>query len=154
MRRVWPQLKPCPQCEPSLDAMIAMPLTRPDVSGPHAPKRSSMPTVFQPLDSSVLSPSIPAFFVGRDRDGFWLARDANGRLGGIFLLESSALAFARRHSPSGCATIFPSEPFELDIENHGNPLVSRLRPLMRLAILLRHKFARAAKRSLGRFHMP
>jgi hypothetical protein len=61
-------------------------------------------------------------------------------MGGIFLLESSALAFAKRHSwPSGCATIFPSEPFELDVENQGNSFVPFLRPLMRLAILVWHK---------------
>jgi hypothetical protein len=85
---------------------------------------------FQPLDACVLNASVPAFFIGRDKDGFWLARDTKGRVGGIFLLESSALAFARKHSaPCGCAIIRPSERFELDVENQGNPLVVHLRPL-------------------------
>lgn len=95
----------------------------------------SMSTPFQPIDADVLNASIPAFFIGKDRDGFWLVRDVNGRIGGIFLFESSALAFARRQSrPSGCATIFQSEPFELDLENQGNPLIEYLRPIMRLAM--------------------
>jgi len=88
---------------------------------------------FRPLDPDVVSETIPAFFIGRNKEGFWVARDADGRLGGIFLLESSALAFAKRSSPAtGCATIFPSETLELDIENGGNPLVAQLGSLMRL----------------------
>jgi hypothetical protein len=134
--------------------MIAMPHPRPDFPEPPAPKLSTALTVFQPLDPGVLNSSIPAFFIGQDKDGFWLARDAGGRTGGIFLLESSALAFARRHSwPAGCATIFPSDPFDLDVENQGNPLIPHLRPLMRLAILVRHKFALAAERRLRRFYI-
>jgi hypothetical protein len=117
--------------------MKAMPLTYPNFTEPQAPKRATVPTPFQPLDPSVLNASIPAFFIGRDKDGFWQARDSKGKTGGIFLLESSALAFARRHCwPSGCATIFPSEPFELDVANQGNPLIPFLRPLMRLAMLV------------------
>jgi hypothetical protein len=34
--------------------------------------------------------------------------------------------------PAGCATIYPSERFELDIENKGNPLVRQLGYLLRL----------------------
>src|SRR6266850_2414939 len=60
---------------------------------------------FQPLDPGVVSEAIPAFFIGRNKEGFWIARDAKGRIGGIFLLENSALSFAKRHSqPGGCAT--------------------------------------------------
>ena len=89
----------------------------------------------RPLDPDILNAAIPAFFIGRNKDGFWLARDVKGKLGGIFIFESSALAFARKHSlPSGCATIFPFERFELDVENQGNPLTSHMAPLMRLAI--------------------
>src|ERR1019366_118385 len=88
-------------------------------------------TPFQPLDPGIVNASIPAFFIGRNKEGFWLARDVKGQIGGIFLLEGSALAFARRNSrPSGCATIFPSERFELDLENQGNPLIAYLRPLL------------------------
>jgi hypothetical protein len=99
-------------------------------------------TPFLPLDPAVLNASIPAFFIGRNKDGFWLARDVRGQSGGIFLLRGSALAFARRNSwPSGCATIFPSERFELDLENQGNPLIEYLRPLTRLAILALQRIA-------------
>jgi hypothetical protein len=115
--------------------MTAMPLTCSNVSeAAPAPKASTTVTPFQPLDADILNASIPAFFIGRDKDGFWLARDSKGRAGGLFLLESSALAFARRHAwPSGCATVFSSEVLELDVENQGNPLIDHLRPLMRLA---------------------
>lgn len=95
------------------------------------------PTVtapFQPLDPGIVNETIPAFFIGRNMEGFWVARDAKGQIGGIFLLENSAVSFARRNSrPAGCATIFPSERFELDLKNNGNPFVKHLGSLMRLA---------------------
>lgn len=97
---------------------------------------------FQPLDPGIVNETIPAFFVGRNKEGFWVARDVNGQIGGIFLLESSAVSFARRNSRSaGCATIFPSERFELDLENRGNPLVAYLGSLMRLATRPRQRIA-------------
>jgi hypothetical protein len=134
--------------------MIAMQLTCPDILKRQAPRRSTaavepdsrssgilpidqlttVTTPFQPLDPGIVNEAIPAFFIGRNKDGFWLARDVKGKLGGMFLLESSALSFARRHSrPLGCATIFPAERFELDLENQGNALAAHLGPLMRLA---------------------
>ena len=141
---------PSPHCTPSTDTFIAM---------PHASPNFSEPPPFQLPDPGVLNASIPAFFIGCDKDGFWLARDAKGKTGGIFLLESSALAFARRHcAPSGCATIFPSERFELDLENQGNPLIVYLRPLKRLATQawlrvadLAGKIAEAAERRFRDF---
>jgi hypothetical protein len=112
--------------------MIAMLLTAREFSGPQAPEPSNAPACFQPLDPGIIDASIPTFFVGRDPDGFWLARDAKGENGGLFLFKSSALAFARRASrPPGCATILLSQRFELDVENHGNPLIGYLRPLLR-----------------------
>jgi hypothetical protein len=88
---------------------------------------------FQPLDPGIVNEAIPAFFIGRNKEGFWVARDVKGQIGGIFLLEDSAVSFARRNSgPSGCATIFSSDRFELDLENNGNPLVEPLGWLMRL----------------------
>jgi len=115
--------------------MITMQLTYQNIPNQQTPDQSlTLPTPFAPLDPGVLNATIPAFFIGRNKDGFWLARDIKGQVGGIFLFESSALAFARRNSrPAGCATIFPSERFELDVENQGNPLIGYLRPLMRLA---------------------
>ena len=37
---------------------------------------------FRPLDGDIVNEAIPAFFIGRNTDGFWVARDARGRLGG------------------------------------------------------------------------
>jgi hypothetical protein len=142
--------------------MIAMPLTCPDISreqtsrhSPATTAQDSRPTgilpggeaspvtaPFAPLDPGIVNEAIPAFFIGRNSDGFWLARDVKGKTGGIFLFERSALSFARRHSRSlGCATIFPSERFELDLENQGNALVAPLRRLMRLAAQARQRMA-------------
>ena len=121
------------------------------------PARVTAP--FQPLDPGVVSDTIPAFFIGRNKEGFWVARDAKGRIGGLFLLEGSALSFARNRSwPEGCATIYPSERFELDLANSGNPLVVHLGSLMRLAVRLRLRMvgsigslAEAVRRRLGDF---
>ena len=145
--------------------MIAMRLTCPDLLKRQAPGRSaatieqdsrhsgilptdqptSVTTPFQPLDPGIVNEAIPAFFIGRNKDGFWLARDVKGKLGGMFLFESSALSFARRHArPLGCATIFPSERFELDLENQGNPLIEHLGPLVRLAMQGRRRMAAVA----------
>ena len=85
-------------------------------------KPPTLVAAFRPLDPGIVSDDIPAFFIGRNKEGFWVARDAKGRIGGIFLLENSAVSFAKRKSePNGCATIFPSERIELDLENKGNP---------------------------------
>jgi hypothetical protein len=78
----------------------------------------------KPLDPEIVSASIPAFFIGRNKAGLWVAREANGRIGGLFLFKSSAVDFANRQSkPARCALVFPTETFELDIENRGNPLI-------------------------------
>jgi hypothetical protein len=75
-------------------------------------------------DAGVLSKSIPLFFIGRNRNGLWVAREAEGRIGGVFLLRRSALHFAQTHSaPVGCATMFLSESIDLDTRNAGSPLV-------------------------------
>jgi hypothetical protein len=112
--------------------MTTMPLTYAPLES-QAEMPATTPACFQPLDPGIVNASIPAFFIGRDRDGFWLARDAKGETGGIFLFRSSALAFAREASrPLGCATIFLSERSELDVENQGNRLIAFLRPIVRL----------------------
>ena len=111
--------------------MTAMPLTYPGLR-PQAARLSTLRKPFQPLDPGIIDASIPTFFVGRDPDGFWLARDAGGENGGLFLLKGSALAFARRASrPLGCAIVLLSEQFELDLENQGNPFIEYLRLLLR-----------------------
>ena len=158
--------------------MIAVDLTCPDLSRRQAPEPATKqdgerPAIlpaeapatvtaqFQLLDPGIVNEAIPAFFIGRNKQGFWIARDVNGRIGGIFLLENSALAFAKRNSqPAGCATIFPSERFELDLENKGNPLVGHLgslmrftrRPLQRATVFIA-KMTKAAKRRLNGFHV-
>jgi hypothetical protein len=97
---------------------------------------------FHPLDPGIVNEAIPAFFIGRNMEGFWVARDVNGQIGGIFLFENSAASFARRNSqPKGCATIFPSESFELDLENNGNPFIGHLGSLMRLVKRSRQQVA-------------
>jgi hypothetical protein len=139
------------------------PITKIELDCAHAgPAPAGQPTIaeFQPLDPGIVSDTIPAFFIGRNMEGFWVARDANGQIGGIFLLEASALSFARNNSrSSGCATIFPSARFELDLENSGNPLVAQLGALKRLARRHRRRMAalagkimEATRRRLGAFH--
>jgi hypothetical protein len=107
-----------------------------------ADRPTTLTAQFRPLDPGIVNETIPAFFIGRNKDGFWVARDVNGLFGGIFLLESSALFFARRNSAAaGCATIYLSERFELDLENRGNPLVAPLGLWMRLAASRRQLLA-------------
>ncbi len=82
-------------------------------------------SALKPLDPDVVSAAIPAFFIGRNRAGLWVAREAKGPAGGLFLFKSSAIDFAnRRSAPERCALVFPAETFELDVENRGNPLVA------------------------------
>jgi hypothetical protein len=106
---------------------------------PQQPARSpadaaTVTAQFRPLDAGIVNDTIPAFFIGRNREGFWVARDARGRIGGVFLLRDSALSFARRNSePATCVTIFPSEEIELDLDNKGNLFVAQLAWLKRLA---------------------
>jgi hypothetical protein len=113
--------------EPSPEAH--RPLRHEARTGAQFPRRPS---------SSALSESIPLFFIGRNKAGLWVVREAEGRTGGIFLFMESAMRFAGKHSlPAGCATMFLSERFELDVENRGNPLVGRLdAALHRVAALI------------------
>lgn len=84
-------------------------------------------------DSGILSESIPLFFIGRNKRGLWIVREAEGRTGGIYLFKRSALGFAKKNSaPTGCATMFLAERFELDVENQGNPVVAWLDVALRV----------------------
>ncbi|MBB4371315.1 hypothetical protein GGD63_004113 [Bradyrhizobium sp. cir1] len=100
----------------------------------HCPdNRQEAAATLRPLDPDVVSAAIPAFFIGRNRAGLWVAREANGRVGGLFLFKSSAVDFANRQSaPARCALVFPIETFELDVENRGNPLIVLAERTMRL----------------------
>ena len=91
----------------------------------------------QPLGEDILSAAIPAFFIGRNKAGRWVARESRGRIGGKFLLKWSALAFARAQSePAQCAMIFPSERFELDLNDEGNPFARHAELLLHWACCL------------------
>jgi hypothetical protein len=98
---------------------------------------SSEPLFVRPKPD-ILNETIPAFFIGRNPEGLWVARELNGRTGGLFFLKSSAISFARKRAgQAGCATIFPAETFELDISNEGNPLIHYMRQLRRAVATLR-----------------
>jgi hypothetical protein len=78
-------------------------------------------------NSGALNESIPLFFIGRNSLGFWVAREAQGRAGGVFIFRRSALRFANVNSArAGCATMFLNESLELDVKNHGNPIAAAL----------------------------
>jgi hypothetical protein len=83
-------------------------------------------------DRSVLSETIPFFFIGRNKRGLWIVREAEGRTGGIFVFKRSALRFAAKASaPIGYATMLLAERFDLDVENRGNPLAAWLDAALR-----------------------
>ena len=106
---------------------------RPSHPGLQRPPATATVAKFPPRpDPSTLSESIPLFFVGRNRNGLWIAREAEGRTGGIFLFKRSALRFAQKNSgPSGCATMLLAGRLELDVENQGNPVVAWLAAALR-----------------------
>jgi hypothetical protein len=99
-----------------------------------APSAPAKRAAFEPAAASfqrpgpdVLNETIPVVFIGRDRNGLWVVRDAEARFGGLFWRERSALAFARANAaPNPCAIVFPQARFELDMQNHGNPLLTPL----------------------------
>ncbi len=71
-------------------------------------------------DLTVLSQTIPLFYIAQNKHGFWVAREAEGRCGGVFVLRRSAVRFARDTSaPAGCAMMFLNESLELDLDNGG-----------------------------------
>lgn len=101
----------------------------------------------------ILGEAIPLFFIGRNEDGFWVAREADGQIGGIFLRKQSALRFANRSvQPGGCATMFLSERFELDVENKGNPFIAHLAPAKRIVTQLAQRTAACAAAMAKRAH--
>lgn len=105
-----------------------------DGSNQHEPREAGGRSAEFPQrpSSRVLSEAIPLYFIVRNSNGFWVAREASGKTGGLFLLKQSALRFAKKNSESiGCATIFLAEAFELDVANRGNPLVAWLDKVFR-----------------------
>src|ERR1700692_4411177 len=84
-------------------------------------------------DASALSEAIPLFYIGRNKNGIWVVREAEGRSGGLFFLKQSAVRFARRQSePAGCAMMFLDEPFELDVDNQGSRFAGLLTAASRI----------------------
>jgi hypothetical protein len=82
-------------------------------------------------DDTVLSESIPLFFIGRNQSGFWVARESEGRNGGVFLFERSAARFARKQSaPGGCATMLVEHTVEFDLPHQGNSFVAPIATTM------------------------
>jgi len=80
--------------------MIAVQLTGPNRSSRQAPRPpaaaiapesersdtlpadepATITAQFQPLDPGIVNGAIPAFFIGRNKEGFWIARDAKGQM--------------------------------------------------------------------------
>jgi hypothetical protein len=83
-----------------------------------APPWQTAPLPSRP-DDTVLSDSISLFFIGRNRNGFWVVRESTGRCGGLFLFRRSAARFAARN---GGATMLVEQSIELDLPNQGSRL--------------------------------
>jgi hypothetical protein len=67
--------------------------------------------------TSVKSSNVPKpveFFVGRDARGFWAARSADGREGGLFASRDEAEKFARQARLQG-ACVARAAPAPLDL---------------------------------------
>ena len=94
---------------------------RPHCSGQLRTARREISQLPPRPDATVFSDSIPLFFIGRNHNGFWVVQEADGRRGGLFLLKRSAVSFARQNSEgAGCATMFVTQPLELDGPNQGS----------------------------------
>jgi hypothetical protein len=104
-----------------------------------AAKREHAVTSFQRPGPEILNRTIPAVFIGRNRNGVWVARDADGKFGGLFWRKGAAVRFAKANAgPAGCAAVFPQARFELDLDNSGNPFLGRLG-------IVKHLLARPAR---------
>jgi hypothetical protein len=103
----------------------------PGATAPRRPLAASATTQLpRRPDASALSEAIPLFYIGRNKSGLWVVREAAGGSGGLFLFKQSAARFARRQSePAGCAMMFLAEPFELDVENQGSRVAGLLAAL-------------------------
>lgn len=90
----------------------------------------------------IINETIPLFYIGRSKNGLWVAREENNRIGGLFFLRRSALHFAARNAgAAGRATMLLTQRFELDRANDGNPLAGAADAAMRATVRLAKKFA-------------
>lgn len=78
-------------------------------------------------DTTVISEAIALYYITQNENGFWLARAANCKDGGLFFLKRSAVRFAKKKSGSaGCATMFLAGALELDVPNEGGAFAALL----------------------------
>jgi hypothetical protein len=111
---------------------------------------SMMAASFQRPGPDVVNETIPVVFIGRNRDGFWVARDAEARFGGLFWRKQAALDFAKTNAASGgYAAVFPLARFELDMENQGNPLAGSLGIARRLLVRQAQRLGALARKLLA-----
>ena len=76
-------------------------------------------------DLTVISDAIPLYYIAQNKNGFWLAREAGGKNGGLFFLKRSAVRFAKDKSePTSCATMYLADAFELDVPSEGGRLAA------------------------------
>ena len=101
-------------------------------------RRLLTPAWPQRPDGTILNETIPLFFVARDKDGFWIARNADVAIGGKFFLKYSALRFAGYYNAS--AIMMLTEVYSLDTRNTGNRFARQLRPTRRLLRDIASKF--------------
>jgi hypothetical protein len=109
-----------------------------------------MAASFQRPGPDVVNETIPVVFIGRNRDGFWVARDAEARFGGLFWRKQAALDFAKTNAASGgYAAVFPLARFELDMENQGNPLAGSPGIARRLLVRQAQRLGALARKLLA-----
>src|ERR1700730_2268150 len=66
-------------------------------NAPHRPftaAESAMKFPRRP-DASLVNEAIPLFYIGRNMNGMWLVRQADGRSGGLFLFKQSSVSVVR-----------------------------------------------------------
>lgn len=98
-------------------------------------------------DPSIVSRAIPLVYVGRNRDGFWVALDADTRIGGVFLFKSGALRFGHRRRNGILSATMEMAQLELPGRNRGNPVVGYL-------VATRHAAARVLSKLAAPFGRP
>ena len=111
---------------------------------------AATPAPFQRPGPDVLSETIPAVFIGRNRQGLWVARDAEAKFGGLFWRKQAAVDFAKAHAAAGaCAFVFPQTRVELDMPNQGNPLLTWLTAARRLLTRGSQRLIAASRKHLA-----
>lgn len=63
----------------------------------------------QDREAASVSATVPAFLVGRDAEGHWLALERHGLAGGLFLTEAAAVRYARFETDSRPGAVTPTQ---------------------------------------------